>query len=317
MNRENVKKIGIIGTGMIGTSLAALTAGHGIDTVMLAVNEDLRAASQKQFDSFYADLVAQKLINNAQAANCAKNLSYTLAYNELADCDLIFECVVERLEVKHEVYTQIEATCSKVRAICSVSSAFVVDDLASEMTVYKDRVIVTHPFNPPHLVPYFELAVGSATNPDVLSFAMTVLEDLDRKPVALKKSAPGFIGNRLQFALWREALNIVDSGIADPADVDTCLMYSFCPRYTSIGMFEHFDNGGLDLNYNVCKTIFPTLNNVQEVPESVATRVASGDLGLKTGKGFYDWSQKDISDFHTRVSDPYWRFFNWEVPEEE
>ncbi|MPM90168.1 L-carnitine dehydrogenase [bioreactor metagenome] len=222
---------------------------------------------------------------------------------------------MEKLDVKHEVYATLEAVCPKLRAICSVSSAIVVDDLASGMGKYKDRIIVAHPFNPPHLVPFFELATGESTDPAVVDFAVDFLKFLDRKPVVLKKSAPGFIGNRLQFALWREALNIVEQGIANPEDVDTCLMYSFCPRYTSIGMFEHFDNGGLDLCNAVSKALFPVLSDVK-VPSTLLTdRVDRGDLGIKTGTGFYDWSGADLDQFRARVSAPFWRYFNWTMPQ--
>lgn len=313
MNRENIKKIGVIGTGMIGTSIAVLTTGHGFYTVMFAMDKALRDASRKAYDNFYSDIEAHKLLTDKQISICSSHLSYSFDYDAFKDCDIIFECVVEKADVKHQVYQEIVKHCPKVRAICSVSSAIVVEDLVAKMTTYKDRVIVAHPFYPPHLVPYFELASGTDTDPSVITFVKTVLEDLDRKPVVLKKSAPGFIGNRLQFALWREALNIVDSGIANPEDVDTCLRYSFCPRYTAIGMYEHFDNAGLQLNYNVSKTIFPTLSNIKEVPASISDKIERGDLGRPTGKGFYDWSKIDKKDFDERVGSPYWRLFNWDI----
>jgi 3-hydroxybutyryl-CoA dehydrogenase len=312
---ENVRHIGIIGTGMIATSMAVLTTGHGYRTTLLAVNNELAADSKKTYDAFYQELLAKKLMTAKQVAACEKYLHYTLSYGELADVDVVFEAVFEVLDVKHSVYQELEANCPNIKAICSVSSAIVPDDLAKGMGKYKDRIIVTHPFNPPHMVPYFELAQGKDTAEGVADFALELLKALDRKPVLLKKSAPGFIGNRLQFALWREALNIVESGIADPRDVDTCLMYSFCPRYTSIGMFEHFDNGGLDLNYNVCKALFPDLCDAKEVMKSITGRIAEGNLGQKTGVGFYDWRDVDMPAYRERVSAPYWHFFNWRLPD--
>ena len=134
--------------------------------------------------------------------------------------------------------------------------------------------------------------------------------------MVLKKSAPGFIGNRLQFALWREALHIVESGIADPRDIDTCLMYSFCPRYTAIGIFEHFDNGGLQLNYNTCKALFPNLSDTKEVPKAITDKIAEGNMGQKTGVGFYDWREVDMPAYRERVAAPYLDLFNWKLPTE-
>ncbi len=316
MSQKNKINIGIIGTGMIGTSIAVLTTGHGYTTTVYAVNDELASISRRQLDRYYADLVAQGLMSDEQVAVCTRYLRYTCDYRDLADAELIFECVVEKLEVKHAVYRELEQYCPSLKAICSVSSAIVVDDLSAGTGKYQDRIIVAHPFNPPHLVPFFEIAKGKDTADGVTDFAKAVLENLDRKVVVLKKGAPGFIGNRLQMALWREAQYIVESGIADARDVDTAAMYSFMPRYTSIGIFEHFDNGGLDLSFNVNKYLFPSLCNATENLKSMSDKVANGDLGVKTGKGFYDWTNVDLNAFRARVSAPFWHFFNWDIPKE-
>ena len=316
MRLDNVKHIGIIGTGMIGTSLAVLTTGYGYKTSILAMNDELAEACRKQYAAFYQDFVARGLMTQGQADICRKYLHITQTYHDMADCEIVFESVVEVLDVKHQVYHSIEEACPNVKAICSVSSALEADKLAAGAAKYADRIIVTHPFNPVYMVPYFELAKAACTADGVVEFAKEVLASMGRKPVVLKKSAPGFIGNRLQFALWREALNIVESGIADPEDVDACLMYSFCPRYTSIGIFEHFDNGGLDLNRNVCNTIFPTLSNAAQAPKAITDRIARGDLGAKTGVGFYDWRGTDMEAYRERVNAPYWHFIDWDMPTE-
>ena len=315
MKLASVKIIGIIGVGMIGDSMSVLTTGHGYRTTCLARNPDRIPEYEKTYDMYFQQIIEQGFMPEEQKEICKKYLTYTLDIADLKDCDIIFECVFENIELKHKIYADIEANCPKVKAICSVSSSFVPDVLAQKATKYKDRIIVTHPFNPAHMVPFFEICGGSFTGEGVLQFAKEFLESLDRKPVILKKAAPGFIGNRLQFALWREALNLVESGIADPRDIDTCLMYSFCPRYTSIGIFEHFDNGGLDLNITTCNTVFPTLSNMTEAPPAITDRIARGDLGAKTGKGFYDWHDVDMTAYQKRVNAPYWRFINWDWPQ--
>ena len=316
MKLDTVQHIGIVGTGMIATSLAVLTTGHGYRTTLLALDGELAKQSRAEYDAFFQQFVAKNIITAKQAEICARYLQYTTDYADLSDTNVVFECVLEELDVKHAVYRELEAHCPRLQAICSVSSAIVVDELAKKAGKYKDRIIVTHPFYPPHLVPYFELATGADTDAGVVTLATSLLESLDRKPVVLKKSAPGFIGNRLQFALWREALYIVENGIADPRDIDTCLMYSFCPRYTSIGIFEHFDNGGMQLNYNTCKALFPNLSDTKEVPKAITDKIAEGKLGQKAGEGFYDWRQMDMPAYRDRVSAPYLAMINWDLPEE-
>lgn len=316
MTLDTVKHIGIVGTGMIATSMAVLTTGHGYRTTLLAVDDDLAQKSRAEYDAFFRELVAKDLVTPEQVDICARYVNYTTEYSDLGDVDVVFECVLEDLDVKHSVYNELETHCPRLQAVCSVSSAIVVDELVKKAGKYKDRIIVTHPFYPPHMVPYFELATGADTNSGVVALATTLLEALDRKPVVLKKSAPGFIGNRLQFALWREALYIVENGIADPRDIDTCLMYSFCPRYTSIGIFEHFDNGGMQLNYNTCNALFPNLSDTKEVPKVITDKIAEGNLGQKTGVGFYDWREVDMPAYRERVAAPYLALFNWKLPTE-
>lgn len=316
MKMDNVKHIGIIGTGMMASSMAVLTTGHGYRTTVFARSQQRAESCRSEVDAFYREIFDKKVITQEQINTCAKYLNFAFKYEEMKDVDVFFECVAEVLDTKHAVYQEIEKNCPDVKVICSVSSSIVVDDLVKGIDRYKDRVVVTHPFNPPHMVPFFELAKGNDTAKGVIEFAAELLKTLDRKPAILKKSIPGFIGNRLQFALWREVLYIVENGIADPEDIDTCLMYSFCPRYTSIGIFEHFDNGGMQLLYNVVKTLFPLLSDQKDVPRAITDKIEAGDMGQKTGKGFYDWRDVDMDAYKERVSEPYWKFFNWDYPEE-
>ena len=318
MKLDSVKHIGIIGLGMIGDSMAVLTTGHGYKTTCVARRAEMIPEYKKTYDNYFAQMITQGLMPENQTSICEKYLKYTLDFDEIADCEIIFECVNEKLELKYDILARIEEKCTNVRAICSVSSSLLPDVMGEKMTKYKDRLIVTHPFNPAHMVPFFECCGGTDTDPGVLEFAKEVLESLDRKPVILKKPSPGFIGNRLQFALWREALNLVDSGICDPRDVDTCLNYSFCPRYTSIGMYEHFDNGGLHLNITTCNTVWPTLSNADSAPVAITDRIARGDTGARaeSKKGFYDWNGVDMKAYQERVNAPYWKFVNWDLPTE-
>jgi 3-hydroxybutyryl-CoA dehydrogenase len=317
MSKE-ITTIGIIGMGMIGDSMAVLTSGHGYKTVCVVRRPEMIPEYRATYENYFQQMIDRGLMPANQTEICAKYVTYTTSYDDLADCEIIYECVTENLELKHKIYAEIEEKCPKVRAIASVSSSFVPDVLAEKATKYKDRIIVAHPFNPAHMVPYFELCGGEATDPEALQFAKAALEALDRKPVILKRPAPGFIGNRLQFALWREALNLVESGICDPRDVDTCLNFSFCPRYTSIGMFEHFDNGGLKLNITTCDTVFPTLSNIDKAPAAITDRIARGDTGARAESktGFYDWNGVDIDAYRERVNAPYWGFVNWDLPKE-
>ena len=314
--KDNVRTIGIVGTGMMASSMAVLTTGHGFHTVVLARTNESARRLVASYDRFFAELREHGFLTETQADVCKKYLQVTLVYEDMRAAETVFECVAEKVAVKQDVYRALEKACPQLKSICSVSSSIIPELLAEGLERYSDRVLVAHPFNPPHMVPYFEICAGAHTDPSVTDYVIELLRELDRKPVLLKKAAPGFIGNRLQFALWREALHIVEEGIADPRDVDACLNYSFCPRYSSIGIFEHFDNGGLELNQTVSDVLFPVLGDAKKVSNLVTDRIKAGDLGVKTGVGFYDWRNVDMKAYGERVNAPYWRYCNWKLPEE-
>lgn len=315
MKAQGINKIAIIGTGMIGASLAALSTGNGYDTTMLAIDDVQAQAGIDRYNSCFQDLVKQGLVTSEQAEICRKHLTITQSYADIADTDFIFECVFERLDVKYSVYELIEQNCVQFKAIASSTSAISAEDLANGLK-QKQKLVVAHPWNPPHLVPCVEVVKSPYSDDDTVQIVKETLESMGRKVALMNKDAAGFIGNRLQHALIREAVYIIESGIAGPEDIDTTLKYSFMPRYTSIGLFEHQDNAGLDLVDNIEKYLFPTLCNATTTQDFIKDRVERGDLGIKSGKGVYDWTQRDLDEFRMRAARPYFAFFNWDLPKE-
>lgn len=307
----NIEKVGIIGKGMIGISFAALFTGNGVRTVVLAKDEEI---GRHRYKEIYDYLIEKGLVTEEQYKTCEKLLSFTEEYADLADMEVIFECVAEDLKIKQDVYSKIAANCSKIKAIGSTSSAISPNDLVSA-GILTDKILVTHPYNPPHLVPLVEVVPADTTSEDAVDAVCELLIKAHRYIAKMNRPAPGFISNRIQHAMIREGLHMVAEGICSIEDVDNAIMYSFAPRYTSIGLFEHVDNAGLDLAKNVEDYLFADLGNETSAGKPVVEAVSRGDYGRKTGKGLYDWSQKDIPDFLDRAAKPYLSFFNWELPE--
>ena len=310
-----MRTIGIAGTGMIGTALAVLCTGHGMRTLVYARSEASAQRCRQQYRAYFDDLVAHGVMTEQQAACCESYLAFVDAPEGLADCEAVFEAIAEKVELKRELFARLEASCPKLQAICSASSSIEPDEMAQGLDSCAQKVLVTHPFNPAHMVPYMEICTGSRTSPACLAYVRELLDELDRKAVVLKKSTPGFIGNRLQFALLREAIRLVEEGVADPEDIDTCLAYSFCGRYTSIGLFEHFDNGGLQLCSAVCDNLFPILSDEKESPKLLKDHMAAGEMGVRSGQGFLSWKDVDMQDFRERMGAPFWKFCAWSFPE--
>lgn len=302
-------QIGVVGTGMIGMAMAVLFTGHGYDTYVFSMGPDFTETGLKNYDNMYQVLKEQGLVTEDQVRQIKAKLHITESYEDMKDVEYVTESVLERLDVKTDVYQNLEKYCPKIKAIASTSSAISPDDLISGADKYADRIVVAHPFNPPHLVPFVEMVKSAKTDDAAVEYAYNLLESCGRKVCVMKKTAPGFICNRLQHALLREAFYMVEQGMCDAREIDKALMYSFMPRYTSIGLFEHQDAAGLDLVSNIESYLFPDLCDSHEQPPFVARAVAEGNLGQKTGKGMYEWDAESKADFAKRAAAPYWKYY--------
>ena len=309
---DNVKKAAVIGAGMIGLSMCALLTGNGVETYLYVRNR--QKERKEKYSEIFAGLVEDGLIEEEQKESCVSYLHIISSYEELKDVDIAFECVAETLEVKQEVYENLRRSCPKLLVAASTSSAISSRELAI-VSGMADKVLVAHPFYPPHLIPCVEVVPNEYTSMESMRVLMDFLKSLNREVVVLKKDAPGFVANRVQYAMLREAINIVEQGIADPEDVDKVLKYSFIPRYTSIGIFEHFDNCGLDLAKDISNYLFPDLCNDIHVQKLLDEKCAEGNYGVKSGRGIYFWDKKSLMDLEQRVKVPYLNFVSWNIPE--
>ena len=315
------KTVGVIGSGLIAASYAVLLTGHGYPAWVLVRSEKSREKLIKSYRSHFGVMVKNGILTDEQVKICETYLHVTDSYPDMKDCSIFLEAVTEDKYVKASVFEEIVKSCPDAELICSASSAITPDMMleALENSEYYDEIsgklIIAHPFYPSHIVPYVEMCGSSRTEPDKIAAAVDLMKKLDREPVVLKKPTPGFIGNRLQFALLREAIQLVEEGVCDFEDIDRALQFSFCPRYTSIGLFEHMDYAGLDLDDKNCKLLFPIISDRKDTPPSITERLAEGKIGTKSGEGFYDWHGRDLEAYAERVNKPYWRFCHWDFPE--
>ncbi len=307
-------KIAIIGTGQIATSMAVLFTGNGHPCWLVSRSEASSERALQDYKDYFADLNKNGLVSAEQAERCRDLLTITRDIREISDADFIIEAVVEKLSVKHDTYRQIEGICRPEVVIASVTSGIPPEQLDSEMT-HPERLVVAHPFMPPHLVPCIEIVRGTNTSDKTVEGTIELFESVGRTVVVLKKSVSGFIANRLQYAMLREAVYLIQEGVTTAEDIDRTLMTSFGPRYSNIGLFEHMENAGLDLCASIQEYLLPLLSVEQTVQPAIAEKVAAGDLGSKTGRGFLDWKNTDMAEFRLRRSEPYFRFFNWKLPE--
>jgi 3-hydroxybutyryl-CoA dehydrogenase len=306
--------IGIAGTGAIAVGFAALFSGNGYKTTVIGRTDASLIKIRDSYARIFDVLKERKLVNQGQRKKCEALVSYSTSFKDLADAEIVFEAVYEDAKIKFNIYKQIEANCPKIKAIASATSALSPDDLKKGFVKLRTKFLVAHPFNPPHLVPLVELVGSDETSKNAIKLTKEFFDSCGRKTIVMGKSAPGFIANRLQHAMIREALYLVHQGIATPADIDTAITWSFAPRYTKVGLLQHNDGYGLDQLEGLSNYLYPHLCADKKASPVITESVKKGNLGQKTGKGFHAWDEKKIAEFRRGAAEPYWHFFNWNLP---
>ena len=289
MKLEDIKKIGIAGAGTMGSGIGQIFARKGYEVVVTDIKEEFLESSKKLVSIFNSSLIEEGLMEEGEVENILNNIKYSLDKKVFLDCDVIIEAIIEKMEIKQDFWKEVEEI-AKPDAIFATNTSGLSINGISEKLENKRRFIGMHFWNPPHIIPLVELIRGNETSDDTVNLSLELIKRIDKEPVVVKKDAPGFIGNRLQFAVFREALNIVESGIANIEDVDKAMKYGPGFRYPIIGPLETADLGGLDTFYYISSYLFNDLSDTKEPQEILKDLMDKEELGVKSKKGLYDYS---------------------------
>ena len=294
------ERISVIGSGLMGHGIAQIFALHGHDVCLYDINDDLlKKAMQGIRDNLEA--FVHHGIADAEAAKAAPGrVTCTTRLEDTADADFIIEAVLENMELKQKIFSQLDALCKPGTVLASNTSVMSITEIAST-SVGKDRILGTHFWNPPHLIPLVEVVQTEQTSLESVNKMMDILRRVGKRPVHCRKDVPGFIGNRMQHALWREALYIVEQGIADPATVDETVRLSFGMRLPQLGPLENADMVGLDLLLAIQSYVLPHLCDSHNPSPLVTEKNKTGELGFKTGKGLQAWTEEEQQTSRTAL----------------
>ncbi len=286
---SDINAVGVIGAGTMGHGIAQLFAARGVAVTLQDSSEAALQAAQRQIRANLDYLVELGRLPAAEADGIARRITCTLAMDELiARSAYITEAVTENLELKKELFRELDERAPEPVILASNTSSFDINAVG-ERVRHKSRVIGTHWFHPPQITPCIEVIPAEGTAAEVVERTVSFLESVGKAPT-LCKSAPGFVANRIQYALLSEALAIVEEGLATPEQVDRIVKTSFGFRLSAFGPLEVCDQAGLD----VYATIFAYFHevfgrDVFKPPRILEELVAKGRFGLKNGKGFYDY----------------------------
>lgn len=303
MSDNRMQRIAVIGAGLMGHGIALELAAHGYDVALHDRDPAMLERARGSIAEGLAQLAEIGRITPDAAAEAPTRIAMgTNARAAVEHADLVIEAVSEDLELKRGLFRDLDAWAPPHAILASNSSSFMPSLLAAA-TRRPGRVLVAHYFNPPHLLPLVELVRGEETSDATIETMRALYRGIGKRPAVVQREAPGFVGNRLQMALLREALAIVEAGIATPEDVDTIITSSFGRRLAVAGVFEVFEAAGWDLTLAVAEQLFPAIDRSTEPPRSLRAKVARGELGLKAGKGFYEWTPEEGEALRRRIGE--------------
>lgn len=293
----------IIGSGLMGSGIAACSALAGNKTVLVDINPDQLDRGLAAAKANIGELLANGLADEAGAMKARELISVSSGYEAYShSASMVIEAVVENLEVKQNLFARLDQVFPPEVPLLSNTSGLRITDIAL-LTKHPERAVTTHFWFPGHLVPLVEVVVGDRTDTGIASAVRDTLKSWGKAAVLVKRDLPGQLANRILQAVIREAVNIVEIGLADPEDIDTAVKMGMGIRMPVWGPLEHIEAAGLDLCLNVQRTVLPEISS-RTTPSPVMEKlVEEGNLGYKTGSGFYDWSVKDMDELAKRRND--------------
>jgi 3-hydroxybutyryl-CoA dehydrogenase len=285
--------IAVVGAGLMGHGIAQVfaLAGHQV-TITDSVVGILEAAPSR---------IATNLrdLGNDESAVSRVRTCIDLA-EAVRGADYIVEAVLEDLQLKQKLFAEIERHARPDAILASNTSVIPITDIMQGLNK-RERALGTHWWNPPFLVPLVEVIETRWTSPEVVAWTMELHQAAGKKPAHVKKDVPGFIGNRLQHALWREAIALVEHGICDAETVDTVIKASFGRRLAVLGPLENADLVGTDLTLAIHNTVLPAIDSRPGPSPYLQSLVANGKLGFKSGEGFRKWKPEEQAALRSEV----------------
>ena len=294
MKAEEIKNIALLGAGMIGNGLALHFANAGyqvslysrtqqtIDKAIEGVKSGLSVLLQKPVGSDEIEKIVKRITTTTDMAKA------------VANAPMIIESIAEDLKIKQDAFKALDEMCPRETILATNTSVISITEIASK-SKNRDRIVGTHFWFPPYLIPVVEVVKGKDTSDETMERTYQLMKNAGKHPIKCMKDVPGFVANRLQHALWREAISIVEHGIADPATVDEAIKNSIGIRLAVLGPIENADMAGLDLILAIHNTVLKDLEASPNPSPLLKEKVSKGELGFKSGKGFYNqWTAEDM-----------------------
>jgi 3-hydroxyacyl-CoA dehydrogenase len=294
MDSSSLDTIAIVGTGTMGYGIGTVYAADGRTVRLYDASAEALEQARTNIDTALETLTEAGRLSADDRSAITERISYHETIEEtVGDADLVTEAVSEDLEIKREVFTRLDRHAPAEAILATNTSGLSITDIAGVVDD-PSRVVGTHWFNPPHIVPLVEVVRGEQTGDDTVSRTYDLLEVVGKEPVEVKKDIPGFIGNRIQMAMDFEAWSLLQKGVASAEDIDRAVRAGFGFRVPVLGVFKKSDFTGLDVYEEVMSYLLKEIDRGTEPTASLSSLVEQGHYGVKTGQGVYDWEGADF-----------------------
>ncbi len=293
--KEKLREIGIVGIGLMGASIVTALLISGNRVVAVApMPADLDKGPDK-IRQYLAMAYQNNLTELSPEENLAR-LTITEDYARLRNCQLVMECVVENIEVKKQIFAQVEQHISP-DAILTTNTSAIPNTVLKDFVQHPRRFMGMHWAEPAFTTKFLEIVCNPETELELAEKLYAMTADWGKEPILVRKDIRGFITNRLMYAMYREAFNLVENGYATIEDVDRACRNDGGHWMTFCGLFRYMDITGLQAYYAVMKDLFPTLSNQTEVPQLIENIAQQGGNGITNGKGFYDYTPAEAAEW--------------------
>ncbi len=294
MSRNEIHTVAVAGAGTMGPGIAAVFASHGFEVRLTDVKAEMLDRAQATVKTIYSTLLQEGFLSQEQVDQGNANLQFVQDQAQaLTGADFVLETIPEKREIKQAFYQAAEEVVGEDVILASNTSGIPITVLG-EACRHPGRVVGMHWSNPPHIIPVIEVIRGARTEDSAVEITRDVAEKIGMIPVNVSKDVPGFVENRILYAIMREALHLLDEGIADAQAIDTIVKWGIGYKLAVIGPLELLDVAGLDIYHSVASYLNADLNASSGVSPLVEEKVAKGELGIKTGKGLFDYSPEEI-----------------------
>jgi 3-hydroxybutyryl-CoA dehydrogenase len=287
MTKDDIKKVAVIGAGTMGHGMAQSFAMAGIPVSLMARTTPSLERAAALIEGSLKTMAQADYIDGKTIPDILKKITYT---NSAKDADLAFETVKEDKQAKIDTFAQLDKLCPPHALLASNTTFMNIFDFVE--TSRPDKVLIAHWYSPPQIIPLVDVVKGPQTDAESVQLMADVLKGIGKKPVVFNRMVAGYVVSRLQFAFQREVLWMLDNDYLSPEELDDAAKWGLAMRMMIVGVVQRFDFGGLDLSArNLEKPSFPP-TPIEYMPTKIFDLVKAGHLGVKTGKGFYDYTGK-------------------------